>query len=392
MFAKMAFLNLRFHITRNLLTASAIGISVAMAILLVSISADLNQNNSAAFEKKTDYWVMPKGSSAMDPVTNSENTMLGNVHMRIDEIKSFPGVNSATPILTKVIYAAKDDPRLVLGYGIIPDNISLTENVLTKGDPYYYGENHTHEVTINPCLSKLLGVKKGEYIYLGGSASSLRNSTPFQIMAIVDSPELSSSPVAIMHLSELQELTGNLKGDRANRIIVSGNDLSAKLQSLFPEAMILSEAEYLAHNIFDDKRILATAMAVTIVSFVLSMLFISSAMFISINEKQREFAVMRAIGISDRSIMKIVVYESVLISISGALAGLIIGYTGRYILNFALAHILDTNLNFTINPVITAVVLFSAILSGLVSGVIPAVVGNRASIIEVIGGYEKTSF
>jgi putative ABC transport system permease protein len=275
---------------------------------------------------------------------------------------------------------------LVLGYGIIPDSISLTENVLTKGDPYYYGENYTREVTINTGLSKLLGAKKGEYIYLGGSASSLKNSTPFLVMAIVDSPELSSSPVAILHLSELQELTGNLKGDRANRIIVNGNDLLPMLQSLFPDATILSEAEYLAHNIFDDKRILATAMAVTIVSFILSMLFISSAMFISINEKQKEFAVMRAIGISDWSIMKIVVYESVLISISGALAGLIIGYTGRYILNFALAQILGTNLNFTINPVITVVVLFSAILAGLVSGIIPAVIGNRANIIKVIGG------
>ena len=386
MFVKIAFLNLRFHIARNLLTASAIGISVGLAILLVSISADLNQNNSAAFEEQTDYWIMPKGSSAIDPVTNSEKTLLGNVHLRIDEIRSFPGVNSATPILTKVIYAAKDEPKLVLGYGIIPDSISLTENVLTKGDPYYYGENHTREVTINPGLSKLLGVKKGENIYLGGSASSLKNSTPFKIMAIVDSPELSSSPVAILHLSELQELTGNLKGDRANRIIVNGNDLSLKLQSLFSEAMILSEAEYLAHNIFDDKRILATAMAVTLVSFILSMLFISSAMFISINEKQKEFAIMRAIGISDWSIMKLVVYESVFISISGALAGLLIGYTGRYILNFTLAHILGTNLNYSINPIITGVVIFSAILAGLVSGIIPAVFGNRANIIKVIGG------
>ena len=386
MFVKIAFLNLTFRMTRNLLTACAIGISVAMAILLVSISADLNQNNSAAFEEQTDYWVMPKGSSAVDPVTNSEKTMLGNVHLRIDEIISFPGVSSATPILTKVIYAGKDETKLVLGYGIIPDSISLTENVLTKGDPYYYGENHTREVTINPGLSKLLGVKKGEYIYLGGSASSLKNSTPFKVMAIVDSPELSSSPVAILHLSELQELTGNLKGDRANRIIVNGNDLLPMLQSLFPEAMILSEAEYLAHNIFDDKRILATAMAVTIVSFIMSMLFISSAMFISINEKQKEFAIMRAIGISDWSIMKLVVYESILISISGALAGLIIGYAGRYMLNLTLTHILGTNLNYTISPIITGVVLFSAILAGLVSGIIPAVMGNRANIIKVIGG------
>jgi ABC-type antimicrobial peptide transport system permease subunit len=83
MFVKIAFLNLTFRITRNLLTASAIGISVAMAILLVSISADLNQNNSAAFEEQTDYWVMPKGSSAVDPVMNSEKTMLGNVHLRM---------------------------------------------------------------------------------------------------------------------------------------------------------------------------------------------------------------------------------------------------------------------------------------------------------------------
>ena len=47
-------------------------------------------------------------------------------------------------------------------------------------------------------------------------------------------------------------------------------------------------------------------------------------------KNKKEFEVMRTIGISNRSIMKRMVYESVFISMSGALTGLIIEYTCRH--------------------------------------------------------------
>ncbi|MDP2767739.1 MAG: ABC transporter permease, partial [Candidatus Methanoperedens sp.] len=245
MFAKIAFLNLMRRISRTFLTILAIGISVASVILLVSVAASMNQGSEASLEQ-TDFWVIPAGSGVFDPVTNSEKTMLGNVHQRVDAIKSYPDVKSATPILNKVLYAAKKEPKVILGIGIIPDGTLIPPEALSTGDPLYYGKDWTREVAINQQLSNLLGVKKGDDIYLGASYALL-NSTPFKITSIQDFAEFSTAPVAVLHLSELQELTGNLKGDRANQIIVKGENLLPLLQAYFPDAIVLSEAEYYAH-------------------------------------------------------------------------------------------------------------------------------------------------
>lgn len=386
MLVKIACLNLADRKTRTFLTIMAIGISVASVILLVSVAITMNQEN-APITEQTDFRVIPAGSGVFDPVTNSEKTMLGNVHQRVETIKSYPDVKSATPILNKVLYATKKEQKVILGIGIIPDGTIIPPDALSLGDPgYYSGKNRTFEVAINQQLSNLLGVNKGDYIYLNVSSSTLINSAPFKITSIIDSAEFSTAPVAILHLSELQELTGNLKGDRANQIIVSGKNLLPLLHEYFPDAIVLSEAEYYAHSITDDKRTLATAIAITVVSFVLGVLFISSAMIFSINEKQKEFATMRAIGISDKSIIKIVMYESIIISIIGGCMGVFLGLSGRYVLNYATLSLFGIDIVSYSNPIIVIGAFFTALIAGVISGIIPALMGRRADIVKVLGG------
>ncbi|MCE8429708.1 MAG: FtsX-like permease family protein [Candidatus Methanoperedens sp.] len=243
----------------------------------------------------------------------------------------------------------------------------------------------TREVAINSQLSKLLDVKPGDYIYLGLSASSLFNSTPFKIVSIVNAIEFSNAPVAILHLSELQALTGNLIGDRANLILAQGNGLQGLLQSHFPDAIVLSESEFYARSITEDKRILATSVAVIIVVLVMGILFISSSMIFSVNEKQKEFAIMRAMGISDRSIMKIVLYESIMISVVGGFTGLILGYLGKYILNSAAVSSFQVNVISSTNPYILLIAFVTALLAGVISGIVPAFMGKQANIARILG-------
>lgn len=386
MFAKMALRNMINRKQRTFLTVLAIGISVASAVLLISVAIGMNNDNTGVFEKQTDFWIIPSGSSVLDPVTNSEKTLLGNVHQRTETLRSYPDIKGVTPVLNKALYAGKNVPKVVLGVGLIPDgSLFIPDNALTSGDPYYYNKEMTREVAINSQLSKLLGVKHGDYIYLGPSASSLINSTPFKIVSIVDSIEFSNAPVAILHLSELQELTGNLIGDRADLILAEGNGLQALLQSHFPDAIVLSESEFYARSITEDKRILATSVAVIIVVLVMGILFISSSMIFSVNEKQKEFAIMRAMGISDRSIMKIVLYESIMISVVGGFTGLILGYLGKYILNSAAVSSFQVSIISSTNPYILLMAFATAVLAGVISGIVPALMGKQDNIARILG-------
>jgi len=384
MYAKLAFTNITRRIWRSFFTVIAIAISVAFPILLISVAVSMNQGNEDALNKESNFWVMPSGGNVLDPVTNSQKTMIGNVHQRIDTLKTYPEVKAATPILNKVIYAAKKQPKVVLGFGLIPDGVNFVEpDALSAGDPHYYGKEFTREVALNRQLSDLLGAQKGDLIYLGMSENSLLNSTPFKVTAIVESMEFSIAPVAILHLSELQDLTGNLKGDRANQFILKGEKLTPLLRSYFPDASVLSEDEYYARSIEVDKRTLATSITVSAVSLVLGILFITSTMIFSVNEKQKEFAVMRAIGISDSSIMKIVMYESVMISVIGGILGVITGILGKFILNAAILSFFGIVVIPSSNPLIVIGAFSTAVIAGIISGIVPAM--KKANIAGVLG-------
>ncbi len=157
------------------------------------------------------------------------------------------------------------------------------------------------------------------------------------------------------------------------------------LKELFPDSMVLSSAEYQVYNIVSDKKILATAVAVSAVSMLIAVMFISSTMMLSINEKRREFAMMRAIGISRRSIMKIVLYESIILSMLGAIFGIILSSLGERALNMAAYRFFEVGQVAAVNPLLQLAGAGLALAAGIFSGLIPVIITWRIDIVDAPG-------
>lgn len=387
MYAKIALLGLVRRKGRTIFTVLAIAIAVSMAVLLVSVGVGLKQGAAMMYEKDVDYWVMPLDSSVTDLVSNSEKTMLGEVHQSAGKIKSSSDIKGATPVLNRLLYASSPgSPKIILGIGVIPGSVDVlpaSAPGLTAGDAYFTGKVMSGEVVINEKTAQLLGLKTGDSLYLGASSSNLNNS--FRVVGVISAAEYSISPVAVLHLSELQELTGNLKGDRANYIIARGNNALPFLKGLFPNAIVLSSADYQAFSVVSDKKILATAVAVSFVSMLIAVLFISSTMILSINEKQREFAVMRAMGISRRSIAKIVLYESIFLSMLGAAFGILLSSLGEMALNMAAYRFFEAGQVAVVNPLLQLAGVGLALTAGIFSGLIPVIMTRRIDIAGTLG-------
>ncbi|MCZ7384653.1 MAG: ABC transporter permease [Candidatus Methanoperedens sp.] len=388
MYVKIALLGLVRRKGRTFFTTLAVAIAVSMAILLVSVGVGLKQGAAMMYDRDVDYWVIPQDSSVTDLVSNSERTMLGDVHQSVDKISSNPDIKGATPILNRLIYASNTNrtPKAVMGVGVIPgslDALPASAPGFSPGDIYFKGGERTGEVVINEKTAQLLGLKPGDILQLGASSNSLNNS--FRVMGIISAAEYSINPVVVLHLSELQELTGNLKGDRANYIIIRGNNALPFLKGLFPNALVLSSAEYSAYNIVSDKKMLATAVAVSFVSIIIAVLFITSTMILSINEKQKEFAVMRAMGISRRSIMKIVLYESIIISMLGAVFGILLSSLGERVLNMAAYSFFEAGQVAVVTPSLQLAGVGLALVAGILSGLVPAVMTGRVDIVDALG-------
>ncbi len=383
MYAKIAVVGLLRRKGRTIFTASAVAVAVSMAILLVSIGVGLKQGTAAMYEGSVDYWIMPKESSVTDIVSSSEKTMLGNVHQSIGKILSNPDIKGATPVLNRLLYASSPgrSPKVILGMGIIPagtDTLPVAVQDLTPGDYHFTNSAWSGEAVINEKTAKLLELKVGDTMRLGASASGLNNSNnSFRVMGIISETGYSISPIAVLHLSELQELTGNLKGDRANYIIARGSGSMDYIRGLFPDALVLSNAEYSVYNVASDKKILATAIAVSAISALIAVLFISSTMVLSINEKKQEFALMKAIGISQRSIAKMVLYESIILSLIGGIMGILLSRIGQEILNMSAYRFFEAGQVSVVSPVLQLGGVVIALAAGVLSGLIPVIMTKR---------------
>ena len=396
---KLALLNLSRRRSRTAFTLSAIAIAVAMTILMTSAGLGLKAGASAMYVQKVDYWIVPPGSGVTDPIINSEQTMLGDVHRNIRVILANPGVNGASPVLNEVVYASRSksasgngdgadagegrvggdgvcdsscEPKAILGIGVIPGAIDVapvSSEGFTDGDC-----GSTHEAVLNEKTSRLLALEIGDLIYAGESQRSLQ---PFEVVNVVALPEYSLYPIIVLHLSELQEITGNRDHDRANQIIVSGGTRDF-LESVYPNATVLTNTELTAHNIYGDKRILATTVAVVGVSVLICVLFISTTMVLSVNEKQREFAVMRAIGISDATIVTIVLCESVILSLAGGIIGALMSVGASAIMS-------GFGVPLVISPLLLVAGVALAVFAGVLSGIFPAMISGRFDLAKPVG-------
>jgi putative ABC transport system permease protein len=388
MYAKIALMGLLRRKGRTLFTSAAIAVAVSMAILLISVGVGLKQGTAMMYEKDVDYWIIPKGSSITDIVTNSEKTMLGNVHQSVENISSNPDIRYATPVLNGMLYASNgEEPKVILGLGLIPgntDTFPIPTNNLTQGDLRFSGKTGTGEILINEKTARLFDLKIGDHLRLGGSSTSLNAS--FTVNGIFTETQYSLSPVVVLHLSELQELTGNRKGDRANYIIAQGSNSLDYLREYFPGTDVMGSNEYSTYSVVSDKKIFATAIAVSLVSMLIAVLFISSTMIVSMHEKQHEFALMMAIGISQRSIAKMVVFESIFLSALGAIMGILLSYSGQILLNMAAYRLFEVGQMTVLNPMLLLGGIGIALVAGIFSGLIPVIMTQRINIVGTLGG------
>jgi putative ABC transport system permease protein len=375
-YLKMSLKNLCRRRYRTLFTMTAIGVAIALMILLISVSLGLKENSDAP--GSIDFRVVPAGSDILDPVLGSGQTMLGNVHNEIETLFLDPRVKGASPVLNRVVYAYTNDPNktsVVLATGVIPGTIDVmpaAASGFTGGDPYYFGGGWTDEAVINRQMAVLLGLDVGDRLNLDISTGAFASPKGFKVVNIIDTVDYSGIPVVVIHLSELQYITGNLEGDRADQILVEGVDAGPLLENLYPDHLVLSGPEYTAFKIASDKRILATAAATALVSFVLGMLFIGTTMVMSVSELEGDMAVMSAIGISRISILKLVFYESFFLSAGGGITGVLLSVVGKVFLYCLLTRVIGLNISSATEPMLLVGGFTVSVGAGIFTGIIVA--------------------
>jgi putative ABC transport system permease protein len=331
---------------QTLLSVFGVAIAVALVLLVTSISLGLATSDSVGAE--VDYWVVPEGaaSSAVTPV---QGQRLGAVHQGAERIARIDGVTEATPVLTSLIRTTPADgaeTEYVLALGVIPNRggegiTGLSTAALTPGDPYYAGGEYdglrTGEAVVSTGVVDLLGTDVGDSITFSSGAQTANRT--FQVVATDEgqAASIAQLPTVVVHLSELQTVTGAAGTDSADRILVRADarspTIETALEAVYPKTAVLSPSDRLRQQALSAELPLAIAAAALLVSVVVGTLFLVTTLGFELAEDGINRAVMAAVGLSRWSLALLATVQTVTVTLVGALAGLLLWVTGVIIVN-----------------------------------------------------------
>src|SRR5581483_4318672 len=127
--------------------------------------------------------------------------------------------------------------------------------------------------------------------------------------------------------------------------------------------------------------------AIGVITIVASAIFLLCIMLLKVDERRRDVAALRLIGISARSIVRSVMIEAALVAGVGSVMGVGIGWLASFIINWHYRAVYRTPLAFAV--VTPGIVLFAVALSlvlGLVAGFLAAQRLVRLPALELLTG------
>jgi len=250
-------------------------------------------------------------------------------------------------------------------------------------------------IAIDERLAADAHLKIGDRVYLSATPES-RSPDTVIIGAILkrsnDPAEVARSEYRIhMHLDDLQSITAY--GDRVDRYAVATPNEAATTRAL---TKINSAAfGFDAHRSKDiaigtSKTFQVVSRfhkAIGVITIVASAIFLLCIMLLKVDERRRDVAALRLMGISAGSIVSSMMVEAAFVAVAGSAIGVGIGWTSSLIINWYYRGVYRTPLAFAVvTPEIVTLAVALSLVLGLVAGFLAAQRLVRLPALELLSG------
>ncbi len=161
-------------------------------------------------------------------------------------------------------------------------------------------------------------------------------------------------------------------------------DTAKKIDALYPDVMARTQGDVLA--ILDKAIAIGDAFrfGISLISLIVGGLAVANTVMMGVFERTREFGTLRAIGAKPNFVFQLVVLESLLMSMFGGLGGVIMGFVGTLVVNFAVRNLVSVQIA-ALTPRLVLLAVGVAALLGLLAGLLPARNASRLVITEALG-------
>ena len=120
---------------------------------------------------------------------------------------------------------------------------------------------------------------------------------------------------------------------------------------------------------------------IIVMIFAVSTVLIMNMTMMSVKEKTKDIGTMRALGAKKKSIMLLIVYESLILSSIGGIIGILLISPVYNVMGLMMG---TTSLNFNMPSTVLLQVILIIFVIGTLSGLLPAYIATKISPIEAL--------
>lgn len=310
-FITLVYRNVARRRARSALTISGMAVAVCAVVALVGVADGFERSFLGVYEGHGVDVVVVRARVA-DRMTSVLDESLAA------EMAKVPGVRLVEPALLDAISIEDAGLYGVVIQGLRPEAQQLDDYALLGGRRLQAGD--TRAVMLGRLLARNLGKSVGDQV-------EVYEDQFFDVVGVYDRPNLFESGAMIMPLGELQDLLGQPGQVTAFNITVeqSGDSAEAARVAKAIEALGLGVSAMATKDyVGSDAKIQgASAMAwsTSLIALIVGAIGMLNTMIVSVFERTTEIGVLRAIGWRRGRVVRMILMESSVLSIAGAVIG-----------------------------------------------------------------------
>jgi putative ABC transport system permease protein len=255
------------------------------------------------------------------------------------------------------------------------------------------GQSAPRTIAIDEILASRAHLKVGDTLAL--SARPAAAGETVIIAAILrrgaDPSEVARGDVRIrMHLDQLQQISGY--GDRVDRFAVKTSpsaDIGALIERV--NRVAFGFKAYRSRDIaVETSRTFQVVSrfhrAIGIITIVASSMFLLCIMVLKVEERRRDIAALRLMGISRSTVVRSIIVEAAIVAVLGSALGIVLGWLVSLFVNWHYQALYQTPLAFSIvTPPIVVVAVSLSLALGVGAGVLASLRLVRTPPLQLFG-------
>lgn len=310
--------NLLRRFARSLLTAGGVALAIGTTVALLGISHGFEESTEESFGARGVEIVVVQ-AGVLDQLNSELDVSVA------DRIRAVPGVKDAAPGLIELIdYPQSNNVLSIVLQGWEPDTVLFAGLEFPFGRPFQAGDGQV--AVLGATAAENLKLKVGDKITLQGEL--------FDIVGIYRSFSVFENGAVTIPLAEAQRLMvreGGVTGFSVITDLSERNDRS--IESLCDDinALKTTDGQSLGVSALPTREYVSSAMHIRMIhsmAWMTSVIAISvgtigvlNTMLMSVVERVREISILRAIGWRKSRVVRMIVGECLILSLTGAVLG-----------------------------------------------------------------------